>query len=62
MNSLVTCVFFFLLTSVLSWTTYPCNEEGYMGYLEDYRSLGKEYPEGDILVSNRYSSLLGMKE
>ena len=60
-NNVASCLFFVLLTSVLAWNRYPCNEEGYKRYLEDYSSLGKEHPEGDISVSNRYSSIFWVK-
>lgn len=44
-NCVVSCLFFFLLTSVLAWNTYPCNEDGYRSYLADYADLGKVYTD-----------------
>lgn len=57
-NCVMSCLFFFLLTSVLAWNMYICDKDGYIKYLDDYAELGKKYPVNDVEFEERYSSLV----
>ena len=57
-NCVMSCLFFFLLTSVLALNMYSCDEEGYDDYLAYYRTLGKVYTneDGEPTHEQRYNS------
>ena len=57
-NCVMSCLFFFLLTSVLALNMYSCDEKGYDDYLAYYSTLGKKYPVNDVEFQERYSSLV----
>ena len=56
-NCVMSCLFFFLLTSVLALNMYSCDEKGYDDYLAYYSTLGKNYIDTEEPTRDeRYSS------